>query len=161
MNDDAVFHALADATRRQLLDRLYRRNGQTLGELCDGLEMTRQAAKDDERRLACLSEHAGVKLLPAFGHRLDEAKAPQSIRDPPACPMVQTIVDQVAALAEAPEVAQPVVARVMVQMRRRQDHPGPAHLHGFLVRFMMTLVAASALAVASCRRTENRQAALQ
>jgi len=43
MNDDAVFKALADASRRQLLDRLYRRNGQTLGELCDGLEITRQA----------------------------------------------------------------------------------------------------------------------
>jgi DNA-binding transcriptional ArsR family regulator len=43
MNDDAVFRALADASRRQLLDRLHERNGQTLGELCQGLEMTRQA----------------------------------------------------------------------------------------------------------------------
>ena len=43
MDDDAVFRALADASRRQLLDRLHRRNGQTLGELCRGLEMTRQA----------------------------------------------------------------------------------------------------------------------
>jgi DNA-binding transcriptional ArsR family regulator len=43
MNDDAVFRALADASRRQLLDRLHRRNGQTLGELCQGLEMSRQA----------------------------------------------------------------------------------------------------------------------
>ena len=43
MNDDAVFHALADASRRHLLDRLHRRNGQTLGELCQGLDMTRQA----------------------------------------------------------------------------------------------------------------------
>ena len=42
-NDDAVFRALADASRRDLLDRLHRRNGQTLGELCDGLDMTRQA----------------------------------------------------------------------------------------------------------------------
>jgi DNA-binding transcriptional ArsR family regulator len=41
--DDAVFHALADASRRHLLDRLYGRNGQTLGELCEGLDMTRQA----------------------------------------------------------------------------------------------------------------------
>lgn len=40
---DAVFKALADASRRQLLDRLYARNGQTLGELCAGLDMTRQA----------------------------------------------------------------------------------------------------------------------
>ena len=40
---DAVFKALADASRRQLLDRLRERNGQTLGELCAGLAMTRQA----------------------------------------------------------------------------------------------------------------------
>jgi uncharacterized protein YndB with AHSA1/START domain/DNA-binding transcriptional ArsR family regulator len=41
---DAVFKALADPTRRRLLDRLHERNGQTLGELCDGLSMTRQSA---------------------------------------------------------------------------------------------------------------------
>jgi DNA-binding transcriptional ArsR family regulator len=40
---DAVFKALADASRRQLLDRLHAENGQTLGELCRGLGMTRQA----------------------------------------------------------------------------------------------------------------------
>src|SRR5262249_35839358 len=43
VDDDAVFRALADASRRQLLDRLHRKNGQTLGELCEGLDMTRQA----------------------------------------------------------------------------------------------------------------------
>ena len=42
-DDDAVFRALADANRRILLDRLYARNGQTLGELCQGLDMSRQA----------------------------------------------------------------------------------------------------------------------
>ena len=36
---DEVFKALADASRRSLLDRLHARNGQTLGELCDGLDM--------------------------------------------------------------------------------------------------------------------------
>ncbi len=41
---DLVFRALADPTRRRLLDRLHRHNGQTLGELCDDLGMTRQAA---------------------------------------------------------------------------------------------------------------------
>jgi DNA-binding transcriptional ArsR family regulator len=40
---DAVFKALADVSRRQLLDGLHARNGQTLGELCEGLDMTRQA----------------------------------------------------------------------------------------------------------------------
>lgn len=40
---DDVFKALADGSRRLLLDRLHARNGQTLLELCDGLAMTRQA----------------------------------------------------------------------------------------------------------------------
>jgi DNA-binding transcriptional ArsR family regulator len=53
MSDDAVFRALADASRRQLLDRLHRKNGQTLGELCQGLEMTRQAVT---KHLAILEE---------------------------------------------------------------------------------------------------------
>jgi DNA-binding transcriptional ArsR family regulator len=43
MGDDAVFRALADASRRRLLDRLREHNGQTLGQLCHGLDMTRQA----------------------------------------------------------------------------------------------------------------------
>ncbi|SEO85874.1 ArsR/SmtB family transcription factor [Trujillonella endophytica] len=41
---DVVFKALADPTRRLLLDRLKRCNGQTLGELCAELSMTRQSA---------------------------------------------------------------------------------------------------------------------
>src|SRR3954452_18142987 len=40
---DEVFKALADASRRTLLDRLHARGGQSLNELCDGLAMTRQA----------------------------------------------------------------------------------------------------------------------
>jgi DNA-binding transcriptional ArsR family regulator len=38
-----VFKALADASRRVLLDRLHAKNGQTLAELCEHLDMTRQA----------------------------------------------------------------------------------------------------------------------
>ena len=38
-----MFKALADPSRRELLDRLHARNGQTLTELCAGLDMTRQA----------------------------------------------------------------------------------------------------------------------
>jgi len=40
-DDDRVFKALADPTRRHLLDRLYKRDGRTLSELESGLEMTR------------------------------------------------------------------------------------------------------------------------
>ena len=43
MDDDAVFRALADRSRRKLLDRLRERDGQTLGDLCHGMHMTRQA----------------------------------------------------------------------------------------------------------------------
>ena len=41
MDDDRVFKALADPTRRLLLDRLYERDGRTLTELESELEMTR------------------------------------------------------------------------------------------------------------------------
>jgi DNA-binding transcriptional ArsR family regulator len=48
---DAVFKALADESRRDLLDRLRADNGQTLGQLCGSLTaMTRQA----------VSKHLGI-----------------------------------------------------------------------------------------------------
>ena len=53
MDDDAVFHALADRSRRLLLDRLRKQNGQTLASLCEGLDMTRQAVA---KHLAILEE---------------------------------------------------------------------------------------------------------
>jgi DNA-binding transcriptional ArsR family regulator len=40
---DDVFKALADSSRRKLLDELFANNGQSLGELCAHLDMTRQA----------------------------------------------------------------------------------------------------------------------
>jgi DNA-binding transcriptional ArsR family regulator len=40
---DAVFKALADASRRKLMDVLHKKSGQTLSELCKHLQMTRQA----------------------------------------------------------------------------------------------------------------------
>jgi DNA-binding transcriptional ArsR family regulator len=43
MDENAVFKALADPSRRRLLDRLFEQNGQTLRELCVDLDMTRQA----------------------------------------------------------------------------------------------------------------------
>ena len=41
--DDKVFKALADASRRALLDRLRTKGGLTLNELCEGHDMSRQA----------------------------------------------------------------------------------------------------------------------
>jgi DNA-binding transcriptional ArsR family regulator len=43
MSMDNVFKALADPMRRRLLDDLRAHNGQTLGALCEGRGMTRQA----------------------------------------------------------------------------------------------------------------------
>jgi len=40
---DRVFKALADSSRRRLLDRLYAESGLTLTALCEGLDMSRQA----------------------------------------------------------------------------------------------------------------------
>src|SRR5712691_1656910 len=39
---DAVFKALADPSRRSLLDQLHQNNGQTLNQLCQHLRITRQ-----------------------------------------------------------------------------------------------------------------------
>ncbi len=50
---DTVFKALADQTRRQLLDELHSNNGQTLTELCEHLAMTRQAVS---KHLALLEQ---------------------------------------------------------------------------------------------------------
>ena len=64
---DEVFKALADASRRTLLDRLHDQNGQTLGELCDGLDMTRQAVTKhlvilEEANLVTTIRHGREKL---------------------------------------------------------------------------------------------------
>lgn len=57
---DEVFKALADPSRRSLLDRLHTRGGQTLGELCEGIAMTRQAVT---KHLAILEEANLVTTL--------------------------------------------------------------------------------------------------
>ena len=44
MDADKVFKALGDPTRRKLLDLLHEKNGQTLGQLCEHLDMARQSA---------------------------------------------------------------------------------------------------------------------
>lgn len=59
---DEAFRALADPNRRRLLDRLNARNGQSLRELSEGLEMSRQAVS---KHLALL---AGAHLVTAVRH---------------------------------------------------------------------------------------------
>lgn len=48
---DKVFKALADPTRRRLLDLLHADNGQTLGALCEHMDMTRQAVTQHLQQL--------------------------------------------------------------------------------------------------------------
>src|SRR6187397_3433269 len=48
---DKIFKALADPTRRRLLDQLHRDNGQTLSALCDQMDMTRQAVTQHLQQL--------------------------------------------------------------------------------------------------------------
>lgn len=52
-DEDKVFKALADVSRRKLLDRLRKKGGLSLGELCEKHDMTRQAVT---KHLALLEE---------------------------------------------------------------------------------------------------------
>ena len=72
---DKVFKALADPGRRQLLDRLHADNGQTLGQLCERMDMTRQAVT---KHLKVLEEASLVVTV--AGPR--EAALPQPGADP-------------------------------------------------------------------------------
>ena len=62
-DDDRVFKALADATRRHLLDRLFKRDGRTLTELESELEMTRFGVMKHLRVL----EDAGLVVTKKVG----------------------------------------------------------------------------------------------
>lgn len=76
-DDEMVFAALADSTRRHLLDRLYAVNGQTLRALCSTLEMTRQAVS---KHLAVL-ERAGLVVTLQRGREKRHYLNPAPIAD--------------------------------------------------------------------------------
>ncbi len=63
LSEDSVFKALADASRRFLLDRLFAHDGQSLGELESGLKMTRFGVMKHLRVL----EQAGLVLTRRSG----------------------------------------------------------------------------------------------
>lgn len=76
-DDDLVFKALADSTRRRLLDRLYERDGRTLGELeAEVPEMTRFGVM---RHLAVL-EQAGLVVTRKHGRQKHHYLNPVPIR---------------------------------------------------------------------------------
>ena len=78
---DEVFRALADPSRRRLLDSLNERSGQTLRELCAGLDMARQSVS---KHLAVLEEaRLVVTVLPRPGEAaLPERRSGQRDRRP-------------------------------------------------------------------------------
>jgi DNA-binding transcriptional ArsR family regulator len=76
MDDDRVFKALADATRRHLLDRLFERDGRTLGELESELEMTRFGVMKHLRVL----EDAGLVVARRSGREKHHFLNPVPIR---------------------------------------------------------------------------------
>ena len=63
VDDDRVFKALADPTRRSLLDRLFERDGRTLTDLDSGIELTRFAVMKHLRVL----EEAGLVVTRRSG----------------------------------------------------------------------------------------------
>ena len=75
-DDDAVFKALADSTRRHLLDRLFERDGRTLTELEPGLQMTRFGVMKHLRVL----EQAGLVVTQRSGREKHHYLNPVPIR---------------------------------------------------------------------------------
>src|SRR5581483_10145515 len=76
MDDDRVFKALADPTRRHLLDRLFERDGRTLTELESELEMTRFGVMKHLRVL----EDAGLVVTRRSGREKHHFLNPVPIR---------------------------------------------------------------------------------
>ena len=76
MDDDRVFKALADPTRRLLLDRLFERDGRTLTELESELEMTRVGVMKHLRVL----EEAGLVVTRRRGREKLHLLNPVPIR---------------------------------------------------------------------------------
>jgi DNA-binding transcriptional ArsR family regulator len=76
VDDDAVFKALADRTRRHLLDRLFVRGGRTLTDLESELEMTRFGVMKHLRVL----EEAGLVIVKRSGREKHHYLNPVPIR---------------------------------------------------------------------------------
>ncbi|HZQ16963.1 MAG TPA: metalloregulator ArsR/SmtB family transcription factor [Gaiellaceae bacterium] len=75
-DDDLVFKALADPTRRHLLDRLFERDGRTLSELEEDVEMTRFGVMKHLRVL----EEAGLVVSRRSGREKHHFLNPVPIR---------------------------------------------------------------------------------
>lgn len=75
-DDDLVFRALADPTRRFLLDQLFERDGRTLTELESGLDMTRFGVMKHLRIL----EEAGLVVTQRSGREKHHFLNPVPIR---------------------------------------------------------------------------------
>src|SRR5213594_2163004 len=74
--DEQAFRALGDPTRRAILDRLFEQDGQTLGELEEGFEMTRFGVMKHLRVL----EDAGLVVTRKVGREKFHFLNPVPIR---------------------------------------------------------------------------------
>jgi DNA-binding transcriptional ArsR family regulator len=103
---DAVFRALADVSRRELLDRLRAENGQTLGELCarlaESAPMTRQAVSKHLAILEAANLVATVRRGREKLHYLNPVPI-HEIADRWIAPFERTRLDALAELKKALE----------------------------------------------------------
>jgi DNA-binding transcriptional ArsR family regulator len=101
---DAGFKALADPVRRELLDSLRETSGQTLGELCEGRGMTRQA----------VTKHLGV--LEAANLVASERRGREKLHYLNPVP-IQEIADRwIGKYERAPAAA-------LIELKRRLEEP--------------------------------------
>ncbi len=70
---DVLFKALADPSRRKLLDLLHAHDGRTLNELCEHLDMTRQGVQEIYERWIAKFEKPRLKALSDLKRRLEKA----------------------------------------------------------------------------------------
>src|SRR4051812_4975411 len=129
-HEDAVFRALADPTRRRLLDDLNARGGQTLRDLCAGLDMARQSVS---KHLAVL-EAAGLVTTVRRGreklHHLDAAPI-NAIADRWISrynrERVQALADLTTALERAPMTATEFAYTTFIQSTAERVWQGLTH----------------------------------
>jgi DNA-binding transcriptional ArsR family regulator len=70
---DLLFRALADSSRRKLLDLLHKHDGRTLNELCEYLDMTRQGVTQHLDLLEAANLVSPVRALENLKRQLEKA----------------------------------------------------------------------------------------
>jgi DNA-binding transcriptional ArsR family regulator len=121
-NDDQVFRALGDSTRRFLLDLLFKRDGQTLSELESTLAKTRFAVMKHLRVL----ENAGLLVTRRVGREKLHFLNPVPIRLIHDRWIDKYTERQVSALVDLKNTLE---SKQWIPARRRRNHTHPRDLH--------------------------------